>query len=470
MPNNWAEWDAAHGHGEGRTRSADKLAAMIKGTLGHTAAPAPSHGSHGSVVHRTTKKDLKRPAPVKGEKDSADSMRTQIRMAAYQRKKAAATGQDPVDKATPRTEQKVNPHTPTSAEKLVADRNGRYETARHEAYQATRAADSGQADPAKDRAAAEAHRRAADLAPDDQKQRAHDTQARIHRQQAKQVETARSADKPEQDDRQTIVAKAMAAGEKANRTRNAADHAEAHAAYMRAHDAIAKGPKSQLAPYYKRQAQIHQAEAKRHEVSAAAPRSAGSLDESKLSLVRGDSAYQNASKHAPAATAKESKAVDAYTLDSFGVNEQLRKGVPIHSAKVGVHQEDSAADVASLTGRSKLPEDTELWRGVYNADDFFGPVGSKVGKRFVDHGFTSTSTDRTQAVHFGSAELGGAEVRIVAPKGTRGMAVGHLSSAYGDDQREILLHHGTTFHVAQDRLNPDGSRSVTLHVVPREGR
>jgi hypothetical protein len=282
MPNNWEEWDKAHGRGGDGGRSADKLAAMIKGTLGHTAGSAvPAHGTHGSVVHQTTKKDLKRPAPVKGEKDRADSMRTKIRMAAYQRKKAAATGQDPVDKATPKVEQKVNPHEssaakiaaqiqgpskvdreaesrrlqvaapaagqtafrtgtaedhqkaadqyrqlqkvatrktlrdwangraqeheagvfaaknkaagPTAERQTAQIKGGDYESARHEAYKATRDADNGEASPAKDRAAAAAHARAANLAPDEQKQRAHDTQARLHRTQAKQVETAHAA-------------------------------------------------------------------------------------------------------------------------------------------------------------------------------------------------------------------------------------------------------------------------------------
>jgi len=120
---NWRIWDEQH-RGIARLReqvakqrSADKLAAQIKGALG-AAVPKemPGHGSGGSVVHHTTKKDMKRPAPVKGEKDRADSMRTQIRMAAYQRQKSGetATAHEP-----PKTEQKVNPHQGRSADKLA---------------------------------------------------------------------------------------------------------------------------------------------------------------------------------------------------------------------------------------------------------------------------------------------------------------------------------------------------------------
>jgi len=93
----WAKWDAEHpyehhpreGGGDKTERSADKLAAMIKSTVGNHEGTRTTHvsGSGGSIVKKTTKGDLKRPVQPKGHKDSGDSARTTIRMAAHYRGK-----------------------------------------------------------------------------------------------------------------------------------------------------------------------------------------------------------------------------------------------------------------------------------------------------------------------------------------------------------------------------------------------
>jgi ADP-ribosyltransferase exoenzyme len=74
---NWAKWDAEHGRGadDGKERSADKLAKMIKGTVGNhegTRATVSSHGSGGSVVHKSTKKASKPEAPYAKASREAD--------------------------------------------------------------------------------------------------------------------------------------------------------------------------------------------------------------------------------------------------------------------------------------------------------------------------------------------------------------------------------------------------------------
>jgi hypothetical protein len=99
MGDNWAKWDAEHPYihhprvrkeGEKPKSSADKLAEMIKSTVGNhegSRATVHEHGSGGSVVHKSAKGDFKRPVQPKGHKDRADSARTTIRMAAYNRGK-----------------------------------------------------------------------------------------------------------------------------------------------------------------------------------------------------------------------------------------------------------------------------------------------------------------------------------------------------------------------------------------------
>lgn len=127
----FASWDAEHGSGGGGVSSADKIAASIRGALGPGKMDAPKVESKtskttGSTISRAEsarsavahvqKKDLKRPAPVKGEKDAADAFRTKIRMAEYNRKKEAAKAADPVNAMTPKTEVGLNPHDKPKAE------------------------------------------------------------------------------------------------------------------------------------------------------------------------------------------------------------------------------------------------------------------------------------------------------------------------------------------------------------------
>lgn len=412
MPNNWAEWDAAHGHGEGRTRSADKLAEAIKASLGHTGSPAvPVHGSRGSVVHRTTKKDLKRPAPVKGEKDQADSMRTRIRMAAYQRKKTGATLQDPVDKHTPKVEQRANPHE-SSASKIAGqikteptdERSKSYETARHEAYRATQAADSGQTDPAKDRAAAEAHARAADLAPNEQKQRAHDTQARLHRAQAKQVESARAAavtteptDERKANHYKLMAGRAQLASESA---KTASEHRTAAKAHSRA---------AELAPTTGQRI-AHQNLSANHTASAAVE------DRAEAAAAAKRDAAEKAARDRATASAKETEAakqrVAQRQADNLANLSDRAEGASARAERENTHENhqaasdahQKAADVARQMGQTDMARHHQNLAGMHQmaAEGPRKRMG-KGGNRSMDTGKTppplATKSDPNQSAH-----------------------------------------------------------------------
>ena len=205
MVDNWAKWDAEHGRGEGdgKERSADKLAKMIKDTVGHKGGQrgASVHGSGGSVAHKTTKADLKRPAPVKGEKDAADSHRTKIRMAAHYRGKK---GEEPaVGKIEPepgntgkiRSADKLASAIKTSggggvdrsaerAQRLAGEGKFAYPKAKNEAHAASQVA-SLRNTPELHREASAAHTKAGNLArPGSEEQLAHDASARMHRSKA----------------------------------------------------------------------------------------------------------------------------------------------------------------------------------------------------------------------------------------------------------------------------------------------
>ena len=127
-------WNAEHGSGGGGVSSADQIAASIRGALGPGKMDAPKMtsktGKSGSTISRAAesrstaahvlKKDMKRPAPVKGEKDPADAFRTKIRMAAYNEKKKQAVAADPVNAHTPHTEEALNPHDMSPTDKAEA--------------------------------------------------------------------------------------------------------------------------------------------------------------------------------------------------------------------------------------------------------------------------------------------------------------------------------------------------------------
>lgn len=273
----WEKWHKEHPYeAHPRERSADKLAESIKSSLGHAGATDGGvRKGEGGVVSRSVsgravvsravtsksvvstpgKKDFKRAAPVKGEKDRADSQRTKIRMAAYNRgKKGETVGPQgeikPESGNTGRvqgvesksrkitteqvgglhyavvdgkrvgmpyrnpgmavTQAKKDLGSTRSADKLAESVKPKddYTSARQEARAASTAAESGTNTAEKHQAAATAHSRAADLAPDDQKQRYHDSQARNHRYQAKQLEAASRPAAQHEERRTAEVAKA----------------------------------------------------------------------------------------------------------------------------------------------------------------------------------------------------------------------------------------------------------------------
>jgi hypothetical protein len=279
VANNWAKWDAAHA-GEEKAReaeydakrdadrkakegerSADKLAAMIKGTVGHKGGErgASVHGSGGSVVHRSTKADMKRAPQVKGEKDSADSARTKIRMAAHYRGKKGESPETGDIKPEPGNTGRIR-----SADKLAAavrptDGGGvaaapsekdliAYGTARRKAFEAGRKADTENTAESY-RAAADAHTKASSLASRMNQKDSHDTQAAVYRHQAQSLEaagatkapTASSADKlaaaqskKAKDDYTAARKDAIGAEAKADLSGSAADHTAAAQAHTKA--------------------------------------------------------------------------------------------------------------------------------------------------------------------------------------------------------------------------------------------
>lgn len=268
----WAKWDAEHPNhhkeGEGGERSADKLAAMIKATVGNhegVRAEVRPHGSGGSVVHKTTKGDLKRPVQPKGHKDRGDSARTTIRMAAHYRgKRGEEVG--PTGEIKPES---GNTGKLRSADRLVAARDERPSDERARAHyqmvadRAKKATDTARTSKDYDEAA-QLHRRAAELAPTENHRNVHERLADTHERLA---ENERKGEALAAERRKTEEAARAAASKKADDERKAAqarltERRTADAAQDdlsdRAHDASVEAEKHPTKEAHQKASDLHQ--------------------------------------------------------------------------------------------------------------------------------------------------------------------------------------------------------------------
>lgn len=126
--------------------------------------------------------------------------------------------------------------------------------------------------------------------------------------------------------------------------------------------------------------------------------------------------------------------------DSFHieVNEKLRGKSYRNPGRSRWTAEDNSRVVRDLdeaiANSPGLSSDTELWRGV---DD----VNFKPGQVFTDKAYTSTTVKKDVAGFFGSHI-----VRILVPKGTKGLYVGKDFSE-NPEEAEFLLSRGMRYRV-----------------------
>lgn len=424
MGDNWAKWDAEHGSG-GHESSADKIAASIRGALGHTDSDAKTDtketrkagrstvsratGARSSVSH-VAKKDLKRPAPVKGEKDAGDSFKTKIRMAAYNAKKKKAVADDPVDKHTPKTEIKLNPHS-SSAAALAARIK-------------------------------ETHAEHAKLAP------------------PKVIHAPGSLEDNAQKAEEATV-KAQAHATKENHIGAANLHKKA-ATMGQANEAKASTYHHEMASYHEHAA-FHSdtlipagvKEEHKDEQASKFPSAVHSMLSSFMDTVsrrRSQKMYDAVPKAAESKlTPSQKSAVRQYTGSNYRtINDHLRgtHTLPDGGAKTDTEKTISDLDDA-FAKQPGLAHDLITYRGTNGADKLFGPVGSKVGGEFQDLGYGSTASHASITAGFGSGS--GALVRIVHPAGSKLLKPSEVG-AFGDSERELMVPRGARYHVAADRL------------------
>jgi hypothetical protein len=128
-----------------------------------------------------------------------------------------------------------------------------------------------------------------------------------------------------------------------------------------------------------------------------------------------------------------------------------------------------AIDVA-MAG-SELPQDIQVWRGMYRARRLFGDRFDEnlTGFSWVERGYSSTTTDEKTADVFNLGDDRykdqNVKMKVNVPKGVQAIQVSERGPEDGD-QAEIMLQHDLTWTITKDRVNDDGVREIEVDVVP----
>ena len=161
------------------------------------------------------------------------------------------------------------------------------------------------------------------------------------------------------------------------------------------------------------------------------------------------------------ASAEHKKAVERYAkLNYLEVNESLRGGKYKDYAAPIVDKLDDLMESDEAT----IPEQVKVYRGV-SADIVHG---LKEGMVFQDHGFVSTSFDRSMAeLHSAKAaqagESGGAVVEITVPKGAAAFPIDAVLDKSGDEN-ELLIDRGGRYKVTGIR-NEGGQKIIQMELI-----
>ena len=120
----------------------------------------------------------------------------------------------------------------------------------------------------------------------------------------------------------------------------------------------------------------------------------------------------------------------------------------------------------------ELPRQAELYRGIKSASDIFGEdvdtmspeeiIEKYTGTEYINPAFTSTSCSRDVAQKFANGAWGkdSGLLTIKAPKGTKGMCVGDISS-FGSSEGEVLLQRGTIYRLDKIAYE-NGQYNITM--------
>jgi hypothetical protein len=146
----------------------------------------------------------------------------------------------------------------------------------------------------------------------------------------------------------------------------------------------------------------------------------------------------------------------------------------VNSSLRGHGQVDSETDVKELVGdldslfAKAIPTKADV--SVFRAWDY--PEDMKVGDRFSDKGFASSSSEKSVAEDFVVGEKVVCE--ILVPKGSRVVPVSHILDLKDSSEKEVLLNRSSTYevvsvagdHVKLKLVNQKGFQSIDKSSKP----
>ena len=147
-------------------------------------------------------------------------------------------------------------------------------------------------------------------------------------------------------------------------------------------------------------------------------------------------------------------------LRNKSYQEELRKNDP-YRFKQAV---DAKLKLDKLMKGHRFTENTIVYRGTEKVKALFGDE-IKIGQKITDKGFMSTSSDLKVARQFVYGEGDGVVLKIIAPKGTKGLTPAKVTDVF-HGEKETLLDRNLTLEVVDVGKKTEGEpRLITLKVT-----
>ena len=178
---------------------------------------------------------------------------------------------------------------------------------------------------------------------------------------------------------------------------------------------------------------------------------------------------------------EERRVLQDYTSDNPKCSySNINKSLYDSEFKAASEQEESMLEneiniLTDCLDKKELQRHTELYRGIKSASDIFGEdvdtmspeeiIEKYTGIEYINPAFTSTSCSKDVAQKFADSAWGkySGLLTIKAPKGTKGMCVGDISS-FGSSEGEVLLQRGTRYRLDKIAYK-NGQFNITMTAI-----
>lgn len=154
-------------------------------------------------------------------------------------------------------------------------------------------------------------------------------------------------------------------------------------------------------------------------------------------------------------SADEKEALDYYTMDGYDINDILRNNDELSDMNKMLKK-----DLDSALSKSELKQDEVFYRGVDasafgvnvagtnsfdNSEEIAKQLKSKIGQKFTDAGYLSTTKDVSIANSFMVSRTNGIRLEITAKKGSKGIYLADKSKTL--TEKEFLFKRNSSLKI-----------------------